>query len=84
MEVKTREGHGGYLSQYDRMSDEKKLEWFLELEPKLMINEEVRLREENRIKELQIKELKSDKNRIAELESQMHSVRELLKLRINA
>ena len=31
-------GHGGYLPQYDRMSDEKKLEWFLELEPKLIID----------------------------------------------
>jgi len=71
-------GHGGYLSQYDRMSDEKKLEWFLELEPKLIINEEVRLREENRIKEQQIKELKSDKNRISELERSMDSIREHL------
>jgi len=29
-------GHGGYLPQYDRMSDEKKLDWFLKLEPELM------------------------------------------------
>jgi len=31
-------GHGGYLPQYDRMSDEKKLGWFLELEPELIID----------------------------------------------
>jgi len=72
-------GHGGYLPQYDRISDEKKLEWFLELEPKLIINEEVRLREENRLKEQQIKELKSDKKRISELELKMENINELLK-----
>ena len=73
-------GHGGYLPQYDRMSDEKKLELFLELEPKLIIDEEVRLREENRIKDQQIKELESDKDkRISELESRMQNIQELLK-----
>jgi len=72
-------GHGGYLPQYDRISDEKKLEWFLELEPKLMINEEMRLREENRLKEQQIKELKSEKKRISELELKIENINELLK-----
>jgi len=71
-------GHGGYLPQYDRISDEKKLEWFLELEPKLIINEETRLREENRLKEQQIKELESDKRRISELESNMENIKKLL------
>jgi len=71
-------GHGGYLPQYDRISDEKKLEWFLEVEPKLMINEEMRLREENRIKEKKIKELESDKKRIADLEVKFESLKGLL------
>lgn len=35
-------GHGGYLPQYDRMSDEKKLEWFLKLEPELIIDSTTR------------------------------------------
>ena len=35
-------GHGGYLPQYDRMSDEKKLDWFLELEPELLISNQER------------------------------------------
>ena len=42
-------GHSGYLSQYDRMSDDKKLEWFLELEPELTINQEERLRIKNEL-----------------------------------
>lgn len=31
-------GHDGYLQQYDRMSDEKKLDWYLKLEPFLTID----------------------------------------------
>jgi len=72
-------GHGGYLPQYDRMNDEKKLGWFLDVEPKLIINEETRLLEENKIKDQQIKELESDKKRISELELKMENIKELLK-----
>ena len=31
-------GHGGYLPQYDRMSEAKRLGWFLKLEPELLID----------------------------------------------
>ena len=63
-------GHGGYLPQYDRMSDEKKLEWFLELEPKLLIDNAMSLKEENKIKDQKIKDLESDKDqRITALEN---------------
>jgi len=72
-------GHGGYLPQYDRMNDEKKLEWFLKVEPKLIINEETRLREENRLIEEENRELKSDKRRISELELKIENINELLK-----
>jgi len=39
-------GHGGYLPQYDRMSDEKKADWFLKLEPHLLIDDSERKTEE--------------------------------------
>jgi len=61
------------LPQYDRISDEKKLEWFLELEPKLIINEEMRLYEEIRIKEKKITELSQRDERIGELEKKLAS-----------
>lgn len=32
-------GHGGYLPQYDRMSDEKKIKWFLDVEPELTVDQ---------------------------------------------
>jgi len=73
-------GHGGYLPQYDRMSDEKKLNWFLELEPKLIIDSSVRLREENKLKEQKIKKLESEKDvQLKNMQDQIDSVKELLK-----
>lgn len=45
-------GHGGYLPQYDRMSDEKKLDWFIEVEPELTVFDE----ERERIKNTQLSE----------------------------
>jgi len=54
-------GHGGYLPQYDRMSDEKKLEWFLKLEPELTIDSTKR-------QELKIKSLEKENDRVKELE----------------
>ena len=50
-------GHGGYLPQYDRMSDEKRLEWFLKLEPELTIDQTER-------QKLQIQELEKDKSEL--------------------
>ena len=32
-------GHGGYLPQYDRMDDEKKIKWFLDVEPELTVDQ---------------------------------------------
>ena len=60
-------GHGGYLPQYDRMSDEKRLDWFLKLEPELTINDEER-------QEILIKE---QDNKIAELEQRNETIKEL-------
>ena len=72
-------GHGGYLPQYDRMSDEKKLDWFLELEPKLIIDSTVRLREENKLKEQKIKKLESEKDiQLKDMQSQIDTVMKLL------
>lgn len=49
-------GHGGYLPQYDRMSDEKKLEWFLKVEPFLTIDDDERTKMEN----MKLKQEKSE------------------------
>jgi len=32
-------GHGGYLPQYDRMDDEKKIQWFLDVESELTVDQ---------------------------------------------
>ncbi|KER05894.1 integrase family protein [Marine Group I thaumarchaeote SCGC AAA799-E16] len=56
-------GHGGYLPQYDRMSDEKKLEWYLQLEPELVIDSTKR-------NQLEIKRLEAEKSELEETKIQ--------------
>ena len=52
-------GHGGYLPQYDRMNEDKKLEWFLKLEPELTINNEERNKVREKKMQEEISEIKS-------------------------
>jgi len=68
-------GHGGYLMQYDRLTDEEKLEMYIELEPDLLIydqtkNEEKirKLKEANTKLSDQAEELKEQAKRIKNLE----------------
>jgi integrase len=64
-------GHGGYLPQYDRMSDEKKIEWYMELEPQLVIDPTKR-------QELKIKQLNEDGNKVKELEVKMENQQDMI------
>lgn len=57
-------GHGGYLPQYDRMSDEKKLEQFIVVEPELTVDQTERYKRES---ELQSQENSSNTQEIAKL-----------------
>lgn len=50
-------GHGGYLPQYDRINDEKKLEWFLKLESELAIDPSTR-------QNFKIQELEQEKSQL--------------------
>ncbi|MCE9653251.1 MAG: tyrosine-type recombinase/integrase [Nitrosarchaeum sp.] len=72
-------GHGGYLPQYDRMSDTKKLEWFLEVEPELTVNTEERQKAtiENLEKE------KTEINKINESNKNLQSQVDELKETVN-
>lgn len=65
-------GHGGYLPQYDRMSDEKKLEWFLEVEPELTINSEQR-------QKLEISKLKKERSEVLKMKDELDEMRQYLK-----
>lgn len=60
-------GHDGYLQQYDRMSDQKKLDWFLKLEPELIIDETERQKQELDKKQAQITELEAKNREVEEL-----------------
>ena len=65
-------GHGGYLMQYDRLTDDEKLEMYLELEPELLIDEFVR-------KDRKIEDLEKKNQRIDELEKDLKDLKVMAK-----
>lgn len=64
------------------MSDEKKLEWFLELEPKLLIDNTMRLQEENKKQSQKIIELNQKDVIIDDLTKRLADVEKILKSNI--
>ena len=61
-------GHGGYLMQYDRMTEEEKLEMYKELEPELVVFDQTR-------NELEIKRLQEENKSIEELRYEITEMR---------
>ena len=57
-------GHGGYLMQYDRMDDKKKLEMYLELEPDLVVFDQTK-------NEIKIKKLQRENESIEQLRDEI-------------
>jgi len=62
-------GHGGYLTQYDRITEEEKLKMYLELEPELVVYDQT-------YNEFEIKKLKESNEDIQELRSEVKKLRE--------
>jgi len=62
-------GHGGYLIQYDRMTEEEKLKMYIELEPDLVVFEQTK-------NELEIERLKQDNESIQQLREEVRELRE--------
>jgi len=62
-------GHGGYLMQYDRMTDEEKLQLYLELEPDLVVFDQTK-------NELEIEKLKQENETIDQLRQEVRKLRE--------
>jgi len=61
-------GHGGYLMQYDRMTDDEKLKMYIELEPELVIFDTSK-------QDLEIEKLKVQQNKeMKEMKEQMESL----------
>jgi integrase len=74
-------GHSGYLEQYYRLSDEERLEKYIELEPKITIGEDFR----NQIKidkqSKKISELEENTQKIEELENTIQTLQNNMKKR---
>lgn len=79
-------GHGGYLPQYDRWNDQKKLEAYLKVEPLLTVSDEDRIKREfetiNAEKKV-INEMKSEIEKKSEDNSSLRKDVDDLKLRLD-
>ena len=62
-------GHGGYLMQYDRMTEEEMLEMYIELEPDLAVFDQTK-------NELQIKKLKQENLIVVQLQEEVRKLKE--------
>ena len=63
-------GQKGYLLQYDRLTDEEKMQKYIEFESDLIINQEEKLKLENNKQKQTIDELKEKQKKIENLEMQ--------------
>ena len=65
-------GHGGYLPQYDRMDDERKIGWFVDVEPELTVD----LTEKYKIElEFQKKENTTNGQEISKLKTELSQIK---------
>ena len=64
-------GHGGYLMQYDRLTQEEKLNMYIELEPDLVIYDQTR-------NNLKIEQLEEKNASISQIREEMGILREQL------
>jgi len=62
-------GHGGYLMQYDRMTEDEKLEMYIELEPDLVVFDQTK-------NELEINRLRAKVDEIDSLKDEVQKLRE--------
>ncbi|MGI9568030.1 MAG: hypothetical protein ACR2LL_13615 [Nitrosopumilus sp.] len=65
------------MPQYDRMSEEKKLRWFLKLESELLIDNIKRKKIKNQKLEIEKTELEKKVSKIKELKQKMESFEKL-------
>jgi hypothetical protein len=61
-------GHGGYLMQYDRLTEDERLQMFIELEPDLVLFDQTK-------NELEIQKLKEENQKIETLQKEVEELR---------
>ena len=64
-------GHGGYLMQYDRMTEEEKLDMYIELEPDLVVYDQTK-------NKLKIEQLEEQNASISQIREEVGRLREQL------
>ena len=64
-------GHGGYLMQYDRMTEEEKMNMYIELEPDLVVYDQTK-------NKLKIEQLEEENASISQIREEMGRLKEQL------
>ena len=64
-------GHGGYLMQYDRMTEEEKMDMYIELEPDLVVYDQTK-------NKLKIEQLEEENASISQIKEEVGRLREQL------
>ena len=64
-------GHGGYLMQYDRMTEEEKMDMYIELEPDLVVYDQTK-------NKLKIEQLEEENASISQIREEVGRLREQL------
>ena len=62
-------GHGGYLMEYDRMTEEEKMDMYIELEPDLVVYEQTK-------NKLKIEQLEEENASISQLREEVRTLKE--------
>jgi hypothetical protein len=64
-------GHGGYLMQYDRLTEDERLQMYIELEPDLVLFDQTK-------NELEIQKLTEENQKIERLQKEVEELRKNL------
>ena len=73
-------GHGGYLLQYDRLTNEEKLEMYLKLEPELLIFDEARNKAEIEKLQTEKSELEKKNEELQEMKGDIEKIKQRLEI----
>ena len=76
-------GHGGYLPQYDRLTDEEKLVMYIKLEPELLVFDQSRKTAEIESLKQENSKLESQSNKIKELEQKLEIMTHKMNIVLN-
>ena len=72
------DGHQGYLMQYYRLSSEKRMELYLELEPSLLVYQHEDYNKSQKVLQAKVKELEEKNNELMNMKDDLAKIKQRL------